>query len=95
MAQLSWVIWPLSGGPNNMGKTYISYAIYGLLRHFKQWIDLSLYPESALQQLRDEGTLVIELKDYQEKLSVYLKRLHQSFPKPTKITGAYKTISTT
>ena len=32
-------------GPNNMGKTYISYAIYGLLRHFKQWIDLSVSRE--------------------------------------------------
>ena len=32
-------------GPNNMGKTYISYAIYGLFRHFKQWIDLSLSRE--------------------------------------------------
>ena len=29
-------------GPNNVGKTYISYAIYGFLRNFKQWIDLSL-----------------------------------------------------
>ncbi len=65
-------------GPNNMGKTYISYAIYGLLRHFKQWIDLSVSRE-RLAQLRDEGTLEIELKDYQEKLSVYLKKASSEF----------------
>lgn len=65
-------------GPNNMGKTYISYAIYGLLRHFKQWIDLSVSRE-RLAQLRDEGTLLIELQDYQKKLSDYLKKASSEF----------------
>lgn len=65
-------------GPNNMGKTYISYAIYGLLRHFKQWIDLSVSRE-RLAQLRDEGTLLIELTDYQAKLADYLKNASSDF----------------
>jgi energy-coupling factor transporter ATP-binding protein EcfA2 len=65
-------------GPNNMGKTYISYAIYGLLRHFKQWIDLSVSRE-RLAQLRDEGTLLIELTDYQAKLADYLKNASSEF----------------
>lgn len=65
-------------GPNNMGKTYISYAIYGLLRHFKQWVDLSI-PQDRLTQLRDEGTVVIELQDYQQKLASYLKRASNEF----------------
>lgn len=65
-------------GPNNMGKTYISYAIYGLLRHFKQWIDLSVSRE-YLEQLRREGTLLIELKDYQEKLAVYIGKASSEF----------------
>lgn len=65
-------------GPNNMGKTYISYAIYGLLRHFKQWIDLSVSRE-RLAQLRNEGTLLIELTDYQAKLADYLKNASSEF----------------
>lgn len=65
-------------GPNNMGKTYISYAIYGLLRHFKRWIDLSLSRE-LLAQLREEGTLHIELNDYQKKLVDYLKKASSEF----------------
>lgn len=65
-------------GPNNMGKTYISYTIYGLLRHFKKWIDLSVSRE-RLAQLRDEGTLRIELTDYQKKLTDYLKKASSQF----------------
>ncbi|MBP2848362.1 AAA family ATPase [Dickeya oryzae] len=65
-------------GPNNVGKTYISYAIYGLLRHFKQWIDFSVSREH-LAQLREEGTLTIELQDYQEKLADYLKKASSEF----------------
>ena len=65
-------------GPNNMGKTYISYAIYGLLRHFKQWIDLSV-SRDRLAQLRDEGTLVIKLNDYQAKLANYLRSASAEF----------------
>ncbi|HDX8462542.1 TPA: AAA family ATPase [Aeromonas dhakensis] len=67
-------------GPNNMGKTYISHAIYGLLRDFKQWIDLSVSRE-RLAQLRDEGTLLIELTDYQTKLADYLKKASSQFSK--------------
>lgn len=67
-------------GPNNMGKTYISYAIYGLLRHFKRWIDLSVLPEE-LEQLRSEGTLLIKLTDYQTKLSDYFKKASSQFSK--------------
>lgn len=65
-------------GPNNMGKTYISYAIYGLLRHFKDWIDLSVSRE-RLVQLRDEGTLLIELTDYQKRLANYLEKASSEF----------------
>lgn len=65
-------------GPNNVGKTYISYAIYGLLRHFKQWIDFSV-SRDRLSQLREEGTLTIELQDYQKKLSEYLKKASSEF----------------
>ena len=65
-------------GPNNMGKTYVSYTIYGLLCHFKQWIDLSVSRE-RLAQLRDEGTLRIELTDYQKKLADYLKKASSQF----------------
>ncbi len=65
-------------GPNNMGKTYISYAIYGLLRHFKRWIDLSVSQE-CLIKLRNDGTLLIELTDYQTKLVDYLKSASSQF----------------
>ena len=65
-------------GPNNVGKTYISYAIYGLLRHFKQWINFSV-SRDHLTQLREEGTLTIELQDYQNRLSEYLKKASYEF----------------
>ena len=65
-------------GPNNVGKTYISHAIYGLLRQFKKWIDLSVSRE-RLDQLLDEGTLLIELNDYQAKLADYLKNASSAF----------------
>jgi AAA15 family ATPase/GTPase len=65
-------------GPNNMGKTYISYAIYGLLKRFKDWIDLSVSRE-RLAQLHDEGTLQIGLEDYQKKLVDYLKKASSEF----------------
>lgn len=67
-------------GPNSMGKTYISYAIYGLLKYFKRWIDLSVARE-RLDQLRDEGTVLIELTDYQIQLSDYLKKASLHFSK--------------
>ena len=65
-------------GPNNVGKTYISYSIYGLLRHFKQWISLPI-PQERLTQLRDEGTLVIELNDYRKKLGQLLQKASSEF----------------
>lgn len=65
-------------GPNNVGKTYISYAIYGLLRHFKRWVDLSLSSEE-LSKLRSEGTILIDLKKYQENLSLYLQNASKEF----------------
>jgi hypothetical protein len=65
-------------GPNNVGKTYISYAIYGLIRHFTRWIDLSISSEK-LAELREQGTLHIDLKEYQSKLSHYLSKASSAF----------------
>ncbi len=58
-------------GPNNVGKTYVSYAIYGFLRHFKRLVDLSLTSEQ-INILKNEGSLSIDLQQYNDCLSDYM-----------------------
>lgn len=54
-------------GPNNVGKTYISYAIYGFLRQCKELLDFSL-PKDSISRLIKDGVLHIELKEYKKQL---------------------------
>ncbi len=65
-------------GPNNVGKTYVSYGIYGFIRHFKSLVDLSLTSEQV-EILKEEGSLMIDLTQYQKSLSSYLKSASKEF----------------
>ncbi len=59
-------------GPNNVGKTYISYSIYGFLKHFKTLADFSLN-EKQIAKLQEEGSLSIDLAAYQKQLTPIIK----------------------
>lgn len=52
-------------GPNNVGKTYLSYAIYGFLKHFRSFAEIKIDKE-ILDKLQVEGV-------YQLDLSLYAK----------------------
>lgn len=59
-------------GPNNVGKTYVSYGIYGFIRHFKELVDLSLSSDQ-ISNLKNEGSLLIDLTEYQSKLANHIE----------------------
>lgn len=65
-------------GPNNVGKTYISYAIYGFIRQFKRLIDLQLQGD-ILAELRQEGTVEINLQNYVNNISEYIQQASNEF----------------
>mgnify|MGYP000030878268 FL=1 len=65
-------------GPNNVGKTYISYAIYGFIRYFRRLIDLQLSSET-ISELRQEGTVEINLQFYSENISLYIDQASKEF----------------
>lgn len=65
-------------GPNNVGKTYISYAIYGLLKHFKHYTDFRISKED-IEILIDSGYLEIDLENYLENTSTWLEHVSHRF----------------
>lgn len=67
-------------GPNNVGKTYISYAIYGFIRQFRELIDLSL-KEEQISKLKEDGSLIIDLADYQKDLYKYIESASNKYSK--------------
>jgi predicted ATPase len=65
-------------GPNNVGKTYVSYSIYGFIRHFKELVDLSLSSEQ-ITNLKNEGSLLIDLTEYQPRLASHIKNASKKY----------------
>jgi len=65
-------------GPNNVGKTYVSYCIYGFIRYFKRLANLSLSTKQ-INTLKDEGLLHIDLTQYQHNLSNYIQNTSKKF----------------
>lgn len=55
-------------GPNNVGKTYISYAIYGFLKHFQHLVNLRL-ERKQIDILRNTGTIQVDLAHFSERIS--------------------------
>jgi ABC-type branched-subunit amino acid transport system ATPase component len=59
-------------GDNNLGKTYVSYAIYGFLATWNEFIDFELSPEK-IDNLLKEGILKIDLNQFENKSHVINK----------------------
>jgi energy-coupling factor transporter ATP-binding protein EcfA2 len=76
-------------GKNNVGKTYISYAIYGFLKHFRRLVNLHL-EKKQMERLREQGTLHIDLNDiiagthdsFASASQHFVKQLDQFFNAP-------------
>ena len=50
-------------GPNNTGKTYATYALFGFLSFWKQFISIDV-TSNSVQQLMVEGAMELDLNDY-------------------------------
>ncbi len=49
-------------GKNNLGKTYLAYAIFGFLENVENLFEIDI-PEQKLRNLRSEGQTTIDLKE--------------------------------
>lgn len=65
-------------GPNNVGKTYINYAVYGFIKHFKNLVDISFTSEQ-ISKLKNEGSLIIDLGEYKNGLRDYVESAAQKY----------------
>ena len=59
-------------GPNNVGKTYISYAIYGFIKKFINLINIDIKQE-WVEDLSNKGILKIKTQDFLEDISLQSK----------------------
>ncbi len=67
-------------GPNNVGKTYVSYSIYGFIKHFKQLMDFAL-SEGEISSLIEEGSLSIDLRRYSEDFKNHISDASKKYSK--------------
>jgi len=67
-------------GPNNVGKTYVSYSIYGFINRFKSLVDFSLSDEQVAT-LRDEGVLSIDISEYSEDIKKHIVGASRKYSK--------------
>lgn len=65
-------------GPNNVGKTYVSYSIFNLIKDFKEIVNLSINSDQ-IESLRNEGFLTIDLAFYEQRISEYTKNVSNEF----------------
>ena len=65
-------------GPNNSGKTYATYSIYGILKNFRKLVEFTLSSE-LLITLVQEGVLNIDLKNYLKDIKKNIKGASQRF----------------
>ena len=67
-------------GENNTGKTYVSYAIYGFLKTWREQIDFNL-EEDYITPLLENGFLKIDLGPFRERLPDVLKKCSERYVK--------------
>ncbi|UYM18013.1 AAA family ATPase [Endozoicomonas euniceicola] len=65
-------------GPNNVGKTWLNYAIYGLLKHYPTITSFG-FDDHMVDHLKEAGTIKIELDEYANKMGHFLKQLSRTF----------------
>lgn len=67
-------------GPNNVGKSYISYAIYGWLLESRNFTNFNI-SDNLVAQLLENGHITIDLSTYSEELPHYIKDISNNFKK--------------
>lgn len=67
-------------GPNNVGKTYISYSIFGFLSLFEKLFNLDI-KKDILKSLYDKGFCRIDLTEYEQNLPQFLNRASREYTK--------------
>ena len=65
-------------GKNNTGKTYATYALFGFLHNWREYLDLKI-PTRQITTLMNDGVLRIDVKSYAEKFRDILSRGCQSY----------------
>ncbi|WP_252178144.1 AAA family ATPase [Endozoicomonas sp. 4G] len=65
-------------GPNNVGKTWLNYAIYGLLKHYPFVASFDLEPK-LFKDLQEHGTAKLSLSGYAGKLDRILQKMSDRF----------------
>jgi len=65
-------------GPNNVGKTYVSYAIYGFFKHFQRLAELHL-DKSQMDALKENGAMQIDLLKLSERIPSCFNRANEKF----------------
>jgi len=65
-------------GENNVGKTYVSYAVYGFLKHFKQLIKFEV-SDVDIEELKNSGSIQVDLMQYIDNLPHYFEQAGERF----------------
>ena len=65
-------------GSNNVGKTYLSYAIYGFLKHFRSLADIKI-DKNNLDKLQVEGICQLDLNPYAKDAVKILDHASKNF----------------
>jgi energy-coupling factor transporter ATP-binding protein EcfA2 len=65
-------------GPNGTGKTYTSYAVYGVVRHFSEFFDFEI-SDTSINKLLEGSPIVISLADEAASIEKRLVDASQNF----------------
>lgn len=65
-------------GPNNVGKTYISYAIYGFLKHFRSLVSLN-FDDKLINDLFETGSIQIDMEKFAIDIKQYFSYASNKF----------------
>lgn len=57
-------------GGNNCGKTYLDYAIYGILDDAKQLIEIPINKDAILKEWKDKQVIQFSIKEIQDKINI-------------------------
>ncbi|MDD2661825.1 MAG: ATP-binding protein [Methylococcales bacterium] len=67
-------------GPNNVGKTYISYATYGFFKNFQRLTELHL-EKLQMEELKENGAMQVDLLAFSERIQSCFNSAGEKFTK--------------
>jgi predicted ATP-binding protein involved in virulence len=67
-------------GPNNTGKTYISYSIFGFFKTWSQFADFKI-PNDFFSELAEKGNLKIDLRRFEKNIPNIVSSVAKSYTK--------------